>query len=322
MEFVLLPLLLLLGLTTALDGGEDRDGDDDGDSGGDGDDNGSLDDILTGAGTERVYGGAGDDDLTLEDQAVGVGGAGDDTITASDTAVGYGLAGDDRLSAEGRASLFGGDGDDVIAGKGTLEGGAGNDRLVVGYDRDVSTDRAENLLYGQADGGDGNDTIIASSGVQLDDRYSTSGTMAIRGGAGDDFIAASDIYAIDAGTGDDTVSILSDDTGGRQDVTLGAGNDVVLADVAGVSPSNFYGIGAVVTDFNPAEDQLAIILEQGATAPVVTYAWDAVRGGTDVMTDDGVRFFLEGVNHQVTPLSVSFYASDAALQEGTAYATA
>lgn len=295
-------------------------------------------DTLSGDGD--LYGGAGND--LIEPDADGAlfngqdsysgnayGGTGDDTIRGgiSDTSLTgsvafHGEAGDDHLSAEGRTSLYGGDGDDVIAGKGTLEGGAGDDRLDLGHDRDVLTDRARSLLYGQADGGDGNDTITAASGVQLDDTYTTSGSMAIRGGAGDDFIAASDIYVIDAGTGNDTVSILSDDTGGRQDVTLGAGSDVVLADVAGVSPSAFYGIGAVVSDFNPAEDQLAIILEQGATAPVVTYEWDAVRGGTDVISDDGVRFFLEGVNHQVTPLSVRFYASDAAFEAGTPYATA
>ncbi|TXH99263.1 MAG: hypothetical protein E6Q73_10645 [Pseudorhodobacter sp.] len=300
---------------------------------------GAGNDALSGSYSDgMLYGGVGDDSLEV-DGGSAYGGAGNDVLSGIyfdgtlhgddgndrlevDGGSAHGDTGDDTLSAEGRASLFGGDGDDVISGKATLEGGAGNDRLELGFDRDVSADRPENLFYGQADGGDGNDTILAVSGVQLDDNYTTSGSMAIRGGAGDDYIAASDIYAIDAGTGDDTVSILSDDTSGQQDVTLGAGNDVVLADVAGVSSGNFYGIGAVVTDFNPAEDQLAIILEQGATAPLVTYAWDAVRGGTDVISDDGVRFFLEGVNHQVTPLSVSFYASEAALQAGTPYATA
>lgn len=205
-------VVALVGLAIALDGGDDNGSD----GGGDGND--SLDDVLTGPGTARVFGGAGDDDLTLEDQAVGLGGAGNDTIYAQDDAVGYGLKGNDSLTgadkatikggegddwlelsgdahgdggedndtltAEGRTSLYGGDGDDMMSGQGTLEGGSGNNRLGLSYARDVSTDCTKILLYGQADGGDGNDTIIASSGVQDGDTDTTRGTMGLNGGAG------------------------------------------------------------------------------------------------------------------------------------------
>ena len=68
MELVLVPLLLLLGLATALDGG----GDDSRDDAGGNEEN----DVLSGVGRDRVFGGEGDDLLTLDDQAQGLGGEG------------------------------------------------------------------------------------------------------------------------------------------------------------------------------------------------------------------------------------------------------
>lgn len=333
MEFLLLALLILVGLATAFDGGDDNGSD----GGGDGND--SLDDVLTGSGTARVFGGAGGDTIYVQDDAVGdglkgnnsltgadkattKGGEGDDWLELSGDAHGDGGDGTDTLTAEGRTSLYGGDGDDMMSGHGTREGGSGNDRLELSYGRDVSTDRAKILLYGQADGGDGNDTIIASSGVLDGDTYTTSGTMALSGGAGDDYISASAIYKIDAGSGDDTVSIASDATKSQdhQGVILGEGNDVAVAPVSLFG--DYYGIHATFTDFNPAEDRLAIIVEEGPTAPVAIYTWYAELGGTVVRDDDGVEFALVGVNHQVTPLSVSFYAIEAALRAGIPCATA
>lgn len=182
---MLLALLLLVGLATAFDGGDDNDND----GGGDGND--SLDDVLTGSGTARVFGGAGGDTIYAQEEAVGDGLKGNNSLTGADRATikgsdgggwlelsgdahGDGGDGNDTLAAEGRASLYGGDGDDMMSGYGTLEGGSGNDRLELSYERDVSTDRAKILLYGQADGGVGNDTIIASSGVLDGDTYTTS----------------------------------------------------------------------------------------------------------------------------------------------------
>lgn len=165
-----------------------------------------------------------------------------DGLKLSGDAHGDGGDGNDTLTAEGRTSLYGGDGDDMMSGQGTLEDGSGDDRLGLSYERDVSTDRAKTLLYEQADGGDGNDTIIASSGVLDGDTYTTSGTMALNGGAGDDYISASAIYKIDAGSGDDTVSIARDATKSQdhQGVILGEGNDVAVAPVSLFG--DYYGI--------------------------------------------------------------------------------
>lgn len=85
---------------------------------------------------------------------------------------------------------------------------------------------------------------------------------------------------------------------------------------------DYYGIRATFADFDPAKDRLAIIVEEDPTAPVVTYTWDGEPGGTVVRNDDGVAFVLVGVNHQVTPLRVSVYASKAALRAGPPDATA
>ena len=125
----MLPLLLLAGLLTTLDGGSDNNED------GGGTDNPSAgDDTVTGAGDDRVFGLAGDDLLTLSDSAEGLGGAGDDTLTASDDAVGYGLGGNDSLTGSNNATVMGGAGEDTIYAQGSAhgEGGDGNDTLIDG----------------------------------------------------------------------------------------------------------------------------------------------------------------------------------------------
>lgn len=175
MEFVLLPLLLLLGLATALDGGDDDNRDDTGDE----------NDVLTGAGSDRVYGGTGDDDLTLEDRAVGLGGVGDDTIHARDEAVGYGLEGDDSLTGEDNATIKGGAGDDWLSAEdeAAADGGSGDDWLTLAGDANGS-------------GGDGDDTLTAS------------GEAVIRGGAGNDVLIYQDTAGVDAPEEGDDIYVL------------------------------------------------------------------------------------------------------------------
>lgn len=145
MELILLPLLLLGGLLATLGGNDDDDG-----SGGDPD----PDDTLAGSGTERIFGGEGDDLLTLDDQAQGLGGVGDDTIYAQDDALGYGLEGNDTLTGDGNATIKGGDGDDVLTihDRAVADGGAGDDVIY-----------ASDIFYGglNVTGGEGRDMFVA-----------------------------------------------------------------------------------------------------------------------------------------------------------------
>lgn len=150
MELVLLPLLLLAGLLTTLDGGsDDEDGEVSPVGPGDGSGDGSGNDILTGANEDRIYGYGGDDSLTLSDNAQGLGGAGDDAITASDDAVGYGRDGDDVLTGSDNATVMGGEGDDTIYAQGSAhgEGGDGDDTLIAIESNPTLTGGAGNDLF-------------------------------------------------------------------------------------------------------------------------------------------------------------------------------
>lgn len=263
----------------------------------------------------RLY---SDTDLTPLDLTL-LGTAGNDLLSSfghpSGESVMDGGAGNDNLFLQD-GTVLGGAGNDTIDGQGTLVGGAGDDFLYVHTDLSRSINHAEFLMKGQADGGDGNDTISAQTNVTIGDSWSATGPLVVLGGAGDDYIVASDIYQIDAGSGNDIVIISNDAANGNEAVELGDGRDVVAAE------AGEYVSRATIADFDPTEDRLAVIAEPGSATPVVTFTWDAVRGGTIVGEEDVFEFFVAGVNHQTTPITVSYYASTAALQAGAAYATA
>jgi len=267
MELVLLPLLLLAGLMTTLDGGND-----DGDHGDGGD--GNSNDILSGSGTERVFGGIGDDELTLADQAVGLGGEGDDTIYAQNDAVGYGLEGNDSLTAADNATIMGGEGDDWLSASG------------------------EAVAYGGA----GADEVEASGGA-----YG-------HGGLGDDTLTAQDESAAFGGDGNDLLSLhgltISFGEGGAGDDTLigsghvmasgGSGHDLMVADLAWDGPAADQ-TALWVQDFTPGQDQLAFLLgDRDISELEITTRFDEVINATVVELTDGsggpsANVTLEGV---------------------------
>ncbi len=125
------------------------------------------------------------------------------------------------------AIIIGRDGGDRLAGSSandTLLGQGGADRIDAGEGDDY------------ADGGGGNDALAGGAGTDLLD-----------GGYGDD--------ASDAGEGDDFVWLFE----GRDAVTLGEGADTLGLELFEGEPEDRYGIGAtVVTDFDPAEDRIAL----------------------------------------------------------------
>ncbi|MEA3046086.1 MAG: hypothetical protein QOJ53_418, partial [Sphingomonadales bacterium] len=199
---------------------------------------------------QTINGTPGDDTLA--------GGLGNDTVN--------GLAGDDTLTGGfGNDTLNGGDGNDHLDGQwanDTLNGGNGNDVLTDtlggndifngGDGDDILTDSASgNDVF---NGGNGNDTIIATrtSGISTfsvdggdgNDRITLERARGtVLGGAGNDILvitANGPLLTVDGGSGDDDITVdaaiilagtgndIVRSTGGTQDLTLGAGKDIVL----------------------------------------------------------------------------------------------
>ena len=170
-------------------------------TGSDGDDSVYIDQSLklptlirTGAGNDRIRGGAGVDTIDA--------GGGDDTV--------HGSRGHDRIS--------GGDGDDVIngnVGDDVIDGGAGNDK-VFGQDGDDTIYGGEgfDLLAGQGGddkiyGGDGDDRLDGSVG---DDRlFGGAGDDTIEGFSGaDELVGGDGVDTIRGGGGKNSVRVDGD----------------------------------------------------------------------------------------------------------------
>ena len=236
--------------------------------------------VLTGGdGADTLFGGAGDDLIH--------GGAGNDLMVAG--------LGDNRL--------WGGDGDDrLIGGPGadTLDGGPGNDTLLAGGGAALLRGGAGDdlLLGGDGDttleGGAGNDTLLAGGGNNM-----------LAGGFGDDLlIAGPGADTLFGGAGNDTlVGVRFDadgnDRAGPSLLNGGAGDDLLILgrdDTAhgGSGADSFLlgdwmaGGGAVIADFDPAEDRLLVGYDPGLyPAPVVSLAAVADDPGAAVVLLDG-----------------------------------
>ncbi len=156
----------------------------------------------------------------------------------------------------GALPLYGGDGNDVIMGRSDgdlIEGGAGNGSITVDLnyypkftttvlggtgDDDIRTSGSYGTVH--FDGGEGNDTIDASTAYQStllggtgDDRINSGiyGHNRVEGGAGDDLIhgfGGSDTLL--GGDGDDRIIALPhrDGSGGRDLADGGNGNDLIV----------------------------------------------------------------------------------------------
>jgi hypothetical protein len=145
--------------------------------GGAGDDN-----IITGAGQDRVDGGLGNDNIVTGDgKDYAFGNSGDDRIsTGAGDDVAYGGDGQDRLiGGEGRDfinggkdndTIDGGVGNDILSGglgNDTVRSGEGNDRVYIGTGADtIQNDTGNDVVYGQSD----SNTIAAATGASNDRR--------------------------------------------------------------------------------------------------------------------------------------------------------
>jgi VCBS repeat-containing protein len=211
--------------------------------GGDGDDlitvgeGVTLPAVLAGeAGNDTLVGGAGNDTL--------LGGAGNDSLraTTGDDYLDGGTGNDTVRAGAGNDLLYGGDGDDSMmahTGNDTLHGGAGNDTLRAGAGDDY------------LDGGTGNDSLIGASGADVlhggdgdDTLVGGSGVDQLFGGAGNDsLVGGSGRDTLDGGTGNDTlragsgVDVMFGGDGhdwmfggaGADTLDGGAGNDTISA---------------------------------------------------------------------------------------------
>ena len=210
-------------------------------------DGGDGNDVIDGSSSNfvRVVGGAGDDRIRASAESVDVAaGAGDDRVTTG--------------SEDG--AVRGGDGADLLdvlffaSGNGLVDGGGGNDTLVIGGQQ-----RGQRAL-----GGSGDDRI----GVRPNSPDGTIwGSIDANGGDGRDVLTGSDNPETDAdllygGSGNDRLSGRRGDDklggdGGVDTLTGGAGRDTFDFNPGGS------GVGAgrrdIITDFLAGQDVLDLL---------------------------------------------------------------
>jgi Ca2+-binding RTX toxin-like protein len=190
--------------------------------------------------------------------------------------------------------ITGTDGDDVLigtTGDDTIYGGAGDDRIEI-------PGEGEDFAYGE----DGNDLIVAFRwGSHAADTFVLDGgaghddlraigdgrmmdTAIIRGGTGDDMIFAAGIgeVDIDAGDGDDRLTLS--DLGGRYDIVLGDGQDVIDLDPG--SLSDFYDFGSGLSEILVRDFQAGAA---GDRVDLLSLAYRRFEGW-----DDQTNFFVTG----------------------------
>ena len=230
---------------------------------------------------DAIAGTSGSDSITgdTDDNSI-VGGEGNDTLD--------GAAGDDRLfggdgedlliGSQGDDQLFGGGQSDIILGEegdDTLRGGAGNDVLL-----DTT---GEDRFFGDL----GRDVIISAGFEVNSDNLSDD----LPNGIADLFEALEAETSEDVDSGADTV-----DGGYGADLMIFGSNDVVTGGNGG---DTFIGgswieagNSAIITDFDPEEDQLLYGYDanEGEEPELTSITRDNSDGGTDaIVLADGVE---------------------------------
>ena len=190
----------------------------------------------------------------------------------------FGGAGDDSLRAGGGGSRIYGNG-----GADLLKGGRGDDELIGGAGNDRFEEYSGAVTLDKISGGEGSDYI---------EIYRTSvtnwGTIQAGGDADDDTfeidIRTAGTAILDGGDGSDRFKIEGG-LAGTTRITLGAGSDFVDIYV----PALIAGQGAVITDYDPGEDTIGIILSpylpgyNGTANPFGTGHLRIVADGADVL---------------------------------------
>lgn len=277
-----------------------------------------------------LYGGTGDDSISASTVVI-FGEDGNDTLSAlpADSALIYGGIGNDDISAA-YGEHYGGDGDDsILSSYGLGAGDAGNDTISsltsyggVGNDvLQLTPYSGEGSLSASAAyGGDDDDTLTGATSFS----YESSGALVLSGGSGADAIHSKGGEQVDAGTGNDTVFANSADLANTTSVILGEGADDLVMSLAPAQSTNAFGGTVRITDFNPATDQIALIVAPSAAASVqYTITPNAPGNYTEVIfTQTGTTETLTYRFDNVTTISaanISLYADQAAVLAGVSY---
>jgi hypothetical protein len=310
---------------------------------------GPGDDRLSGESGADLRGGIGNDFIEALAGSTGSGEAGNDVLRIFGTSTGYGGDGDDQMSvgsntgrdygdeADGLSLAYGGAGNDTITAFGLAKayGGDGADNIDIVADYNASDGTPDSrprayVLGASVEGGAGNDVIVdRSTPVRADrgDTFNIIDQLHVDAGSGDDTVSLFNALRVDLGAGNDVLIVSTPELADAFDTgtaTLGAGADRVV-----IAPTGIDAITQVLTDFNPAEDRLGLIIPQASSGSVtMTSVFDAPSQSTVVTinTGDGsannlITLRLQGVSTAVTPAMIALYADDAAALAGTSYDT-
>lgn len=263
------------------------------------------DHVEGGAGNDEIVGGNGADTL--------IGGAGDDFIIGDYEPLLFGETGQPSfgeyafyLGAPGDDLMDGGDGADQLS---DLQ--AGSDRFLGGSGDDIIESRnriplaafyeggliPEDVAFLDViDGGEGDDTITATSDLPADELRIGGGEgndtiiaaaylVSVEGGAGtDELSVAGEWLTIDAGADDDSVTL----SGGDAMVRLGSGNDTLSVD--GVR-SLFVSVTSE-EDGQPPDDDESLKLNFLASENAALKRWDDDLVITDTVS--GAEVIVDG----------------------------
>lgn len=218
--------------------------------------------------------------------------------------------------------LLGAGGDDILLGLGggdAIDAGAGNDTVFAGAGGDFAVGGAgdDNVFLG-----DGSDVYISDESNRFD-----AGDDLVRGGAGDDLI--SDVRGSNELFGDlgDDVLLAADGLGdenfsepvefGTTDTLFGgAGNDTLAGDdgdimTGGEGEDEFISINDVsrpqqsaveITDFNPEEDVLTVLLTEPAIEGAeITFEFDEEDEAVNALYEGRTVAILRGLDMASLP---------------------
>ena len=213
--------------------------------------------------------------------------------------------------------MLGGGGDDILVGAGgndAIDGGAGNDRVFGNDGNDFAV------------GGAGDDNVFLGAGDDLygsdeEDRYD-AGNDFVRGGAGDDIILdvrgsnelfgdlGNDVLLAADGLGDETFS-EPNEFGTTDTLSGGLGDDTLAGDdgdemTGGEGEDEFVAITDVsrpqqsaveITDFDPAEDVLTILLTEPAVeGSEIEFVFDADADAVNAIYEGRTVAVLRGLD--------------------------
>lgn len=273
----------------------------------------------------RIYGGEGDDSVTLDASLVGAysgattitGNGGNDTVVGGSVTIGLtistGEGTDLVIGGLGNDTIDAGNGDDTVIAAGgddTVLAGAGNDRVRGGAGNDtIDGGLGDDVLFGTAgfdklrcnDGNDqafgdaGNDTIDGGNGSDTID--GGTGHDIIAGGAGNDSLSGGDAgHDVLLGQdGDDTLNGgSSNDTmfggAGNDSMRGGSGGDVIAGEAGN---DTVYGEGGDDVIDGGADDD-ALYGAGGNDTINGNTGTDTTAGGsgTDVVTPDNTDIVM------------------------------